>query len=357
MGFRRILFLIIFVFCHESLAAVDWQSHFYISSRANYVESTTQQARTFGIAPAVALDIKINEKLNFYSRASALLETGSHKGTLLDEFKPDQQIILNYAYFNYLPWHQAQIKLGAIPMKDWAPDILVADTRFLGAGFIQALSLWNEAKLSLFGLGAIPSNQELTNRLGTVSEGTPSYTQLGLSLELPGDLLAIKTKVFAWNYNDIGGNVAFQSGFMGNQTNGIGSANTRLSYEFKGLAASGSAMSNFSNWYLELAGDYLFNDGAPDNRNQALRARTTIGTGAHDLSLVWYEIESDAAIGYYNNAFLGHTNRDGLALEYKYHHSKAENIGIAFVRAKTLQANLLQADQDAITAWWSLSLK
>lgn len=345
------------LFCTTAMAQVQWQSGFDLTTRALYIESSTQQARSFGIVPGANVTISIQDNLTFFSRASALLETGSYKGTLLDEFKPDQQVVLNHAYFDYRPWESIQLLGGAIPMKDWSMDILIDSTRFLGAGARQKIALWGEAALSIDILGAIPSNQELTNRLGSVSEGTPSYWQTGLSLNLPGDLLGIKTKAYAWGYSNVDGDIAFQSGFMGNQTIGVGSTNTRFAYSYKGFAGSFDIDGEVSTFRWGLGLDYLFNDGAPDERNQATRARINLGHLKHDFTFSYFEIESDASIGYYNNALLGHTNRDGIGLDYTYKYSKDSSVGLKAVRAKTIRSSLLQADQDAISMWWRLNLK
>lgn len=345
------------VFCATISAQVQWQSNFDLTTRALYVESSTQQARSFGIMPSANITILIQDNLTFSSRASALLETGSYKGTLLDEFKPDQQVILNHAYFSYRPWESIQMLAGAIPMKDWSTDLLIDSTRFLGAAARQKISLWGDAAISIDALGAIPSNQELTNRLGSVSEGTPSYWQAGLSLNLPGDLLGIEAKAYTWGYSNVDGDIAFQSGFMGNQTIGVGSSNTRFAYSYKGFAGNFDIEGEVALMRWGLGFDYLFNDGAPDERNQATRARASLGHKNHNFVFSYFEIESDASIGYYNNALLGHTNRDGMGFDYEYQYSKDSSMGLKAVSAKTIRSSLLQANQDAISIWWRLNLK
>ncbi|MBH46835.1 MAG: hypothetical protein CME71_01550 [Halobacteriovorax sp.] len=351
--------LIIFISLLPNLALskVDWSSELAISSNATYVESSTQQARSFGVIPELKLSVTIKENLIFHSKASAILETGSFKGTLVDEFKPDQQVLLNYGYFSYKPFSLSQIEFGALPMNTRAPQILIASGRFLGAELLQSIPLWGEAKLNLYALSAIPSNQELTNRLGGVSEGTPGYQQLGLDLNLPGDLVAIGFKAFAWNYNNVTGNVAYQSGFMGNQTQGIGSSNTRFSYEYEGLGSSLQIKGETQSFKWGLTTDFIYNDAAPDTRNQALRVSPSVTVSDHQISLSWFEIEADSAIGYYNEASYGHTNRTGISLDYFMPLGKEESFGLSMARSKTLKATLLQSDQDVLKMWWRLQLK
>src|SRR5690606_37210691 len=108
---------------------------------------------------------RLHENLFFYSKASAILETCSHKGTLLDDFKPDQQVILNYAFFKTHPWESSTLQAGAIPMKEFASDLHIDASRFLGTSANQSFKFLNENILNFFALAAIPSNQELTNRL------------------------------------------------------------------------------------------------------------------------------------------------------------------------------------------------
>lgn len=354
--FFRCLILVLVSHSISTHAAYKWNVNFDLAVNAQYVEGQTQQARNFGIAPAANVNVQLFENLSFKARASALLETGSYKGTLLDEFKPDQQVVLNHAYFHYLPWQSMQTQLGAIPMKGWTPDMLISSTRFLGANAIQKISLWADAALELKALAAIPTNQELTNRLGTVSEGTPSYWQAGVGLDLPGDILGINAQAFAWGYSDITNNVAYQSSFMGNQTTGFGSNNTRLAYAFKGFTGVLDFNGQLGGIKYGIGGDYIFNDGAPDSRNQAMRSRATLGFGAHKNIFSWFKIESDAAIGYYNSSILGHTNRDGISYEYIYQDTKESSFGLTAVHSKTIRTTLLQADQDAINVWWRLEL-
>ena len=337
--------------------SLEYSYQFSLGSNITYIESSTQQARSFGIAPSAFIDLKISEEFKFFSQSSALLETGSHKGTLLDEFKPAQQVVLNYAFFDYTPWTKAHVKFGALPMDDWTPDIHISATRFFGASFIQAFPLWADASMTFKTLGAIPSNQELTNRLGNVSEGTPSYWQSGLDLDMPGDILGIKLQGYLWGYSDVDGNVAFQSGFMGNQTVGIGSANTRLAYKFRGYAGSFLLNGMIGQFNWGLGSDYIFNDSAPDERNQALQVNTILGYDKHLATFSWYEVESDSVIGYYNSALRGHTNRDGIALKYEYKASDKMEFGFEIVSAKVKKATLLQSDQDGATLWWNINLE
>jgi hypothetical protein len=354
---QRYLFWIVLL-CSNNLYALEkWHTQFELMSRGLYLESATQQARSFGIEPRLFLQLDLANDLFFHAQASALLETGAHKGTILDEFKPDQQVLLGHAYFDYRPWQNFSARLGALPMREYAQDLLITNTRFLGLTGQQRFNLWSDARVNFYALGAIPSNQELTNRLGGVSEGTPSYWQSGFTLELPGDVLAINLKTFAWGYDNVTGNVAFQSGFMGNQTNGIGSANTKLNYQFKGLSNILELSGELSTWSWLTAFEYIYNDGAPSGRNQAKRVRLQLGPGQHLLNLAWYEIESDAVIGYYNSSLLGHTNRRGYSLDYIYQQSQESSSGLTLVRAKTIRSNLLQSDQDAISLWWKIALK
>ena len=355
MSFKRQLIALLCLLPSITHAQAKLASAFSLSGNATYVESTAQQARTFGITPSLAIKYPFHETISFYAKASAILETGSHKGTLLDDFKPDQQVVLNYAYFEVSPWQTSQLRLGAIPMKDYANDLHINSSRFLGFSANQEFNFGDQNKLDFFLLAAIPSNQELTNRLGNVSEGTPRYWQAGAQLSLPGDLLGIKLKSYVWEYTNVTGNVAYQSGFMGNQTIGVGSTNTKLAYAFKGITSSVDFNGELSSMRWNFGGDYIFNDGAPNNRNLAKRARFTLGSGDHDFEFSWYEIQSDATIGYYNSALLGHTNRDGLALEYRYQYSKDIKMGMTIVHAQTLRTTLLQADQDAVSLWWEFT--
>src|SRR5690606_22925901 len=143
--FLRCLLIVLVVHSTSAFAAYKWDVKFDLTVNAQYVEGQTQQARNFGIAPAANFNVQLLENLSFKARASALLEAGSYKGTLLDEFKPDQQVVLNHAYFNYLPWQSMQAQRGASPMKTWTPDMLISSTRFLGVNGIQKISLWSDA--------------------------------------------------------------------------------------------------------------------------------------------------------------------------------------------------------------------
>ncbi len=348
---RSFLFFVITI---TNVFAIEYDYRFSLGSNITYIESPTQQARSFGISPSVIIDLKISEEFKFFSQSSALLETGSHKGTLLDEFKPAQQVVLNYAFFDYSPWKMTHFNLGALPMSKWTPEIHISATRFFGISFVQAFPLWSQASLTFKTLGAIPSNQELTNRLGGVSEGTPSYWQSGVALDLPGDILGINIQGYLWGYSDVNGNVAFQSGFMGNQTVGIGSANTNLAYSFRGYAGRVNLKGLVGSFNWAIGGDYIFNDGAPDERNQAIQSNLIIGLDKHQSSISWFDIQSDAVIGYYNSALYGHTNRTGFALKQEYNFDKQSSFGIELVRAKIKKTTLLQSDQDAVSIWWKV---
>lgn len=351
---RAFLFLVL---VSQNSFAMSYQHHFSLTTMMTYIESSTQQARSFGIAPAGTLDIAISDRFKFYSKASILLETGSHKSALLDEFKPAQQVVLNHAFFDFNPWLLSHFQLGALPMKSWTPDMLISSTRFFGASINQAVPLWASAKLHLQALAAIPSNQELTNRLGGVSEGTPSYWQTGVQLDLPGDLLGIKARGFIWSYDNINGNVAYQSGFMGNQTLGIGSTNSSLAYRFDGYAGSLDFNGVINQWNWSIGGDYIFNDGAPNERNQATKLRILLGHNDYQSTFSLFEIQSDAAIGYYNNAFLGHTNRKGFSYQLEIKVDNTSKIIFDYIHSDLIRQTLVQSNQDAVSINWSYELK
>lgn len=345
-----------FVLVSQNSFAMSYVHKFSFNTKMTYIESATQQARSFGITPAGLLDIKISDKFKFFSKASILLETGSHKSALLDEFKPAQQVILNYAFFDINPWVFTHFDFGAIPMKKWAPDILISSTRFFGATIDQAIPLWAQAQLHLQALTSIPSNQELTNRLGGVSEGTPNYWQAGMQLDLPGDILGINARGFAWGYDNINGNVAYQSGFMGNQTLGIGSTNSTLAYKFNGYAGSLDFNGTVDQWNWGFGGDYIFNDGAPNQRNQATKLRMIIDHNDYQSTLTWFDIQSDATIGYYNNALLGHTNRNGFSYQLEIKIDSTSKIILNYVHSTIIKQTLVQSDQDALSFNWSYQL-
>ena len=340
----------------QNLFAMNYDHKFSLNTKMTYIESSTQQARSFGIIPAAILNVKITDKFKFFSKASILLETGSHKSALLDEFKPAQQVVLNHAYFDFNPWLLTHFNFGALPMKDWTPDILISSTRFFGASFDQAIPLWAQAQLHLQGLSAIPSNQELTNRLGGVSEGTPNYWQAGLELDLPGDLLGIKAQGFIWGYDNINGNIAYQSGFMGNQTQGVGSTNSTLAYKFNGYSGSIDFEGIVEEWNWALGGDYIFNDGAPNERSQGVKLRFLFGHSDYQSTLSWFDIQSDAAIGYYNNSLLGHTNRNGYAYQLEVKIDASSKIIFDYTHSTLIRQNLVQSNQDAASFNWSYQL-
>lgn len=278
---------------------------------ATTVDDQQTEARVVSFSMFANVKQTIVEGLEASVIAGAVLETGSNESLFVDEFKPRQDLVLKEASLNYNPIEQLSIKAGALNQGEYESPLLLTDSAFVGAK--EALNFQvGDYSFGIFLSQSVPSNHFLTNRLGSVDEGAPSLLMEGFKMHLAGDVMYFKAQAMRFKYNNLSANVAYNSQFLGNSTGGSSTSTTFFLYDFQGYNANFTLGFNIGEDFgLNIRGEYLYNDKAPDGRNSG--HLLAIGFEFVNIRIVgeYFDNESDSSPAFYNSPLYGHNDRNG----------------------------------------------
>ncbi len=325
-------------------------------SFAHAVDSTQVESRVVGLYLRLNSTYQLTPTMKFKLDAGALLETGTDRSLWVSEFSPDQQVVLEEASFNWSPFQYFELNLGALNQVGHDLPTLVADNAFAGVRETFKLGLGEGRSLELSSQQALPSNQTLSNRLGSVESGTPKFFLHRVALKLDGDLLALKLYAGLFEFQDLSEGVAQQSRFLGNTVTGISASNARFTYSYKGQFFGGELK-----WYLsdqmnfKLKGHLLENADAPELRSKARYAEGAFTYQNLTFRLASFRLESDATVAFYNSKVFGHNNREGLlaGLGYK---AQIASFDLTYAKSDIISAGPYQGEQTYIAASLSKEL-
>ena len=185
--------------------------------------------------------------------------------------------------------------------------LLVAKVPF--AGLKQT---FNFGSFSFSAQQAIPSNNHLAKRIGTIETGTPSFRIETLSLKL-GKKHTFKMDISHFSFRDLSSGISEKSKVLGNSVEGNG-AGSRFTYGFDGYNLAFNTSFILTGYQLELGGHYLYNEKAPEKRNRGHLVFLALKGNQFGASIEQFRNESDSSPAFYNNKNYGHNNMSGQAL-------------------------------------------
>ena len=312
----------------------------------NYVDDKQVEARIFGVKANLYIDQKFSETVSGKLGAGASLETGSNNSLVIDEYAPERKWILKEGYLNWAPFNFLNLKAGAINQKVYNSPLLLTRTAFLAAEEKLTLELSEEHIFYLRMQQAIPNNQNLASRIGTVDEGTPAFYAETVGMDLQGDILAVKAEVSQWAFNKLSNGVAYSSRFSGNTITGSGQLNSAFAYKFKGYNVLIDSSFNFTDLIgFKFVGQYLYNDKAPDNRNTGRIVQLGLRLGDYTFIGENFENQSDSSPAYYNSKTYGHNNKEGnrFGLEGDFEEDKL-GFKLWYLKMSPITNNIFQSD-------------
>lgn len=311
------------------------------------VEGKRLEARVMGVGLDVLTNRSLSSDLTFKMDAGLRLENGSHKSLDIAEFSPNQQVLLNEGLLQWGPIRFFEFKVGGINQRHLNSPLLIDEVVFIGASE-KLLLTWGEYTLFLNFQQLVPNNRNLSTRLGSIDEGTPSFLSETLGLHLGGDLLSLKLEGSLFGFGGLSPSVAHQSRFLGNTVVGVSQDSAGFDTAFKGqnlwAELTWFVAQDFS---FRFHGQYLHNRRAAEGKNQGQLLGLVLGWSKFKVGYDWYEIEADAAVAFYNDKYLGHTNRQGHRLNLLYHHELGD-FSLTAVRTTPLRNNIFQAKSDLI---------
>lgn len=313
---KLVIYLLPLIFLNLANAAMFKTPPTHIKGEAGLTGTTVDDQQTEARVVSFSFFTNIKQTLvegvEAQIIAGAVLETGSNESLFVDEFKPRQDLVLKEASLNYRPIEQLSLKLGALNQGEYKSPLLLTDSAFVAA----KESLDFEVGDYIFGIfltQSVPSNHFLTNRLGSVDEGAPSLLMEGVRIHLAGDVMFFKAQAMRFQYNNLSANVAYSSQFLGNSTGGSSQSTTFFLYDYQGYNASFEMGINLSEQInLNFRGQYLYNDKAPDGRNKGTLISAGLEVNHFNVSVEYFDNESDASPAFYNSPLYGHNDRNGF---------------------------------------------
>lgn len=314
---KSLIFFIICPLLFANIAFAQWPAlNGSLSWHGVSVDESLQNAKVMGTQMLFSLpQFKVAQDTSLIIEVGANLEIGSSDATYIKEFAPDREVILRNAYVLYSPWSWIELNAGAISQGIYNSPLLVGSRAFVAAKEQINFHISDDHLFYVSSEQAIPSNDSLTNRIGSVEGKTPQFMIHSLGMDLKGNVLDLKLAASLWRYNSLSSSVAYYSRFMGNTVSGIGTDASRFFYGYYGKNVSMQLkLFNTSAVNLTFEGQWLINDDAAENHDTGMLARGYLGLYSHRLGLSMLRNESDSSVAFYNSSFLGHNNRKGIGL-------------------------------------------
>lgn len=318
---NKIITLIFYIFINLSYAKtgqLDNLSSFEkidisASMKSVLLDSDVVKARILGFYLGVDSIGKLTDKSKIFFSATAAFEVGSNEviGTIA-EYEPEETIDLDQAGVIYKISENLEVEFGALSQGIYHSPLLVSEIPF--AAFKQ-----NFIKDGIFVSlqQAIPSNNYLAKRVGTIETGTPFFRLETLGYKY-GNKNIFHLQISHFSYRDLSHNIAEKSQVFGNSVTGVGSG-TKFLYGFDGYNITVNSSFVVSKLQLNLGGQLLYNDKAPEKRNRGALIVLGLKGKEYGVEVENFHNESDSSPSFYNSKVYGHNNMKGIALVGKFY--------------------------------------
>lgn len=314
-----------------------------VGMSGDHVDSTNVKARVLGVDIGVMLKDAITEDLYYHARLAGNFENGTNKATgLTAEYEPNQAVNLWEGGLVYTPTPYLRLEAGALNQNKYASPLLVWNTAFAGATQeLRYQGLYVRAQQ------AIPNNNILSRRIGGIEEGTPLFFMETLGFDYDDNHLRFKAEASRFSFNDLSSQVALTSQDFGNSVVGANQS-ARFLYGFRGTNISGElSYTTTESYKVMLGGQYIFNEGAPEKRNQGYLAEVGAGMNGVLLKVGQFRNESDSAPAFYNARLYGHNNMQGTVVTLQ-GQSKELTFRVQAVQGRIIEQNIRQSDMNII---------
>lgn len=310
------LALILLVIYASGVSAKDKRLNGSFSLIGEKVTGEVNEAQIFGVKTSLTYQQRLLKRLSMKVGASLSLETGNSETLLgLGSYKPSNSISLSEAELRFKANQKVELRAGALNQRYHKNPLMMTSTPFIGAREILSHQ-YRQWTFQLDLLQSIPSNQNLSRRLGGVSEGSAAFFNEKIRAKAKGDLFDFQASVGHFAFDQLNSDVAYQSRLLGNTVSGVGSVNNRFVYSFVGWNGDLSLKyKGLSNIHLTFDSAWQFNTKAPDGRNLAYMLSPGLKWGKnkrlYKFSLAYFENQSDSSVAYYSSKVFGHMNRTG----------------------------------------------
>ena len=312
----------------------------------DYVEGQDIDSRLFGYRFRIDAEDEVTDDISMFFSASAILETGSNEVVASQtEFAPLETVVLNSGGIKYEPFDFVILKIGALSPREYNSPLLMTSAPVVGSQQILDLGF-----LYIKSLQAIPNNNRLARRVGTLENGTPALFVHTLGLKYKEYL---KLEASRFSYQDLAPNIAIDSRQFGNSTNQAGGEAERFLYACNGVNVMVDSKLPLGAFALGVYGQYIFNEDAPEERNEGYRAGARFFYKSIGIEGEAFKNESDTSPGFYNSKYYGHNNIEGQAIGI-FRETKVDQFNLKYYHFEPIEDNAIQFETDIVTFNWSL---
>lgn len=333
--------VIFFFILYQTQAEIN---DFQTSLKLKSVDGKQNHSKIWGMKIMTPWDKKWGDQFHFESLWGVILEVGSEDALLVSENAPNNELLLDYAFFEYL--HQSKLfsmKVGAINQSLNASPLLFSNLPFMASEQKAYFPLSLHSQLYFFAEEAIPTNHSLLSRLELNEKGAPLFFYYGTGVLV--DTAKFKGFIEIGNYlfKNLSHNVANISGLQGNSVDGSASELRTFHFSYSGFnIASKITYQQYHLKYIFLNLEFLRNLKAPRGRSDGLRIKIGRETQEMQLALEYFKNESDSSIAFYNTSLRGHNNMEGIGLSSKFFLTKEMDLECLFFVKKPIIKEIIR---------------
>ena len=330
-----------------------------VVSKFAALQGQTDRANKFAMSVLFDSQLTLTNDFKFISYAGFKYETGTaNSGFNERRYAATSKLVYDYAYISYKPFNFITLEAGAV---DNTSDDSVSPLVNYGVSFLGAREKLKIASkymdVTLVATQAMPYNDDLSDSIGTVNEGTPKFFSEIVNADIKISDTLIKLKAGHFAYQDLSNSVANSDRYFGNTVTGNDESDSEYAYNFKGWLYGASAKFKITN-YLTVtpAIDTVKNDEAVEGKNKGRTAKLNIDSEIinHKIKAFFgnFDNESDTAPAFYRksiqkNSYKG--NFVGLTIE----NPESLKTTIKYVDRTSKSSSLLIKDEKV----YSISLR
>jgi hypothetical protein len=319
------------------------------------LESPYDKSTTFSSKVYINTEINLAQGITFNADAGLKFETGSATSSFDQRrYTPKSQISYDHAYLNMEVFDFLNIEAGALNNSELsnASRFTNFGTPFLGVR--EVLSAGNESiSFDVRLTQALPYNDQLSERIGAVDEGSPKYYSeiANLTAVVFNTQFSLQAGHFA--YQDLSSSVANEDRYFGNSVSGSTETNSSYLYNFKGWTYAAAIEKSFTNGLkISPAVEMVKNDEAYTGTNTGLSYTLGLSQNIENAlvaaTITTFENESDTAPAFYNGSDYKN-NYKGNIYKVDYKNDEGLTTSLKYVDREVIESSLYLANEKVIT--------
>lgn len=331
--------------------------HARFSFEGDSFDSNLNKSRVFGAKANLWGKEDLLDNLSLVANAGFVLETGNTETVFNNNpYEPANQFFLNEAYVEFEPFSFINLKAGALNQSKNRAPLLLGGSSFIGLE--EAFSYSNSGFGIALKMGQyLPSNRQLSRKLGKVDDGEARFFQETIELTHEWDYSKTSLRAMHFAYSDLSTSVAAESRLLGNTVIGNGAENAKFLTSFQGfdfgLDMEGSLVGGITGIF---SAELVTNSKATSN-NQARRLTLGGGYQFRDHNLIFkattHQQEKNSVVAFYGNKKFGHANRRGMRIDFEYENlGQNFDLGLGMGKNTVLEKSFFQDDETI----WSVSI-